>query len=96
MMSRAPDMRDESNSRLAGGGHFERGPWAASHAALHEMEMEMVAFRSTVDAKGGRGSRTQPQLFDRGSLMLRLLAEAIMPEAGKAAVNDMLEEKEGK
>lgn len=66
---------------------------AASHAALHEMEMEMAAFRSTVDAKGGRGSRIQPQLFDRGSLMLRLLAEAIMPEAGKAAVNGMLEKK---
>lgn len=37
----------------------------------------------------------QPPLFERGSLMLRLLeeaeVEAIVPEAGKAALNQMLE-----
>lgn len=41
---------------------------------------------------------TQPQRFERGSLMLRLLAEvegdAIVPEAGKAAVNHMLEKRD--
>lgn len=40
--------------------------------------MAIGAFRWTADANGGRGSRIQPQLFDRGSLMLILLAEAIM------------------
>lgn len=49
--------------------------------------------------KGGRGAGwVQPQLFERGSLMVRLLAEAeveaIMPEAGKAAVDHMLEKRE--
>lgn len=53
--------------------------------------MAMDAFRGTVDANGGSGSMLQPQLFDRGSLMLRLLADAIIPAAGKAAVNHMLE-----
>lgn len=57
------------------------------------MVMAMDAFRSTADARGDRGSRIQPQPFDSGSLMLRLRlpAEAIVPEAGKAAVDQMLE-----
>lgn len=97
--------RKKSNSRLAGGRHFERDPWAVPDAAMHGVVVVMVMVMEgmlfavlSMQKAAAEAGWTQPQLFERGSLMLRLLAEgegeAIVPEAGEAAVNHMLEKGE--